>query len=65
MSEYYTEASAKASKKYRDKNIKRIPLDVQNAEYETIKKHAESRNEKINGFIKRAIRETIERDNKA
>ena len=47
---------------YARKNLKRIPLDVQKDSYEQIKAHAESRGESVNGFIKRAIDETMERD---
>lgn len=49
--------------KYAKENLKRIPLDVSKAAYEKIKAHAETRKESVNGFIKRAIDETIERDN--
>ena len=58
----YNEASYKASQKYRASNIKRVPFDIQIADYEKLKAHAEKRDESVNGFIKRAIRETIERD---
>ena len=47
---------------YARNHLKRIPLDVQKEHYETIKTHAESRSETVNGFIKRAINETIVRD---
>lgn len=47
---------------YAKKNLKRIPLDVQKDSYEQIKAHAEARGESVNGFIKRAIDETMERD---
>ena len=58
----YTEASKKASLKYKEKNIKRIPLDVPKEKYEQIKNHASAHAETVNGFIKRAIDETMERD---
>ena len=47
---------------YAKKNIKRIPFDVQKEHYEIIKAHAASRNETVNGFIKRAIDETMKRE---
>lgn len=47
---------------YAKRSLKRIPLDVQKSHYEEIKEHAESKGETINGFIKRAINETMERD---
>lgn len=51
--------------KYAKENLKRIPLDMQKSTYEEIKAHAEARSESVNGFIKRAISETMERDNTA
>lgn len=48
---------------YAKENLKRIPLDVSKSSYEEIKAHAEARSESVNGFIKRAISETMERDN--
>lgn len=47
---------------YAKRSLKRIPLDVQKEHYEVIKIHAENQGESVNGFIKRAINETIERD---
>lgn len=47
---------------YAKEKLKRIPLDVPKATYEEIKNHATARNESINGFVKRAIAETMERD---
>lgn len=44
--------------------IKRVPLDMQIPDYEELKAHAESRGETVNGFLKRAISETMERDKK-
>ena len=50
---------------YAKQNLKRIPLDVPKTIYEEIKAHAEARSESINGFIKRAISEAMERDKSA
>ncbi len=50
---------------YAKKHLKRIPLDVSIEKYEEIKSHAQSKSEPINTFIKRAIDETIQRDNSA
>ena len=47
---------------YAKRSLKRIPLDVQKEHYESIKTHAESQGETVNGFIKRAINETMERE---
>jgi hypothetical protein len=48
---------------YAKDNLKRIPLDVKKGYYDIIKEHAETKGETVNGFIKRAISETMERDN--
>ena len=48
---------------YRKNKLKRIPLEVPHEYYQNIKEHTEKTNESVNGFIKRAINETIERDN--
>lgn len=50
---------------YKKDNMKRVPLDMQKTEYDEMKAHADSRGETVNGFIKRSIKETIERDTDA
>lgn len=57
-----TEKRKESMLKYAKENLKRVPLDLQKSTYEEIKTHAESRKESVNGFIKRAITETLERD---
>lgn len=47
---------------YAKEFLKRIPLDVKKEYYDIIKAHAEKQGETVNGFIKRAISETMERD---
>lgn len=47
---------------YAKEKLKRIPLDVQKDEYVTIKAHADKQGESVNGFVKRAISETMQRD---
>lgn len=51
-------------KEYAKKNYKRIPLDVTLAFFDTIVSHTQKTGEARNVFIKRAIQETIENDNK-
>ena len=48
---------------YAKTHLKRVPLDLRLDKYNEIKEHAESHDESINGFIKRAIDEAMERDN--
>lgn len=55
----YSEASKNASAKYRAAHIKRVPLDMQTAEYEQLKAAADARGERVNEFIKKAIRERM------
>jgi len=47
---------------YAKSNIKRVPLDMQKADYEALKAAADARQEKVNEYIKIAIRERMERD---
>lgn len=55
----YTQAGYQAAKKYREKNIKRVPLDMQQAEYEALKAAAEAAGEAVNQYIKTAIRQRM------
>lgn len=48
--------------KYAKENLKRIPLDVQKSEYDNIKAAADNAGEKVNAYIKEAIRQRIERE---
>ena len=55
-------ASTKAQNKYINKKYDRINLVVEKGKKETIKEHAESIGESINGFINKAIDEKMQRD---
>lgn len=55
----YSKGSYESSKKYKEKNIKRVPLDVQIELYEKIKRVAEANGETVNGFIKQAISDRL------
>lgn len=58
-----TEAAKRASVKYRKSHIRRIGLDVQNEYFETVLKPAvDKTGETVNGFIKKAIQQRIERE---
>lgn len=54
--------SAAVKNKWNDKAYDRINLTVPKGQKDMIKDHAETRGESVNGFIQRAITETIERD---
>jgi len=57
-----SKAQQKAVNKYMAANYDRINLTVPKGQKDGIKAHAEARGESVNGFINRAIDETMERD---
>ena len=58
-----SDAQRKANYKYKTSKIKRIPLDVQKDYYDNVIKPAADRaGSSVNGYIKKAISEKIERD---
>ena len=54
--------SAASHNKYNAKAYDRIGLMVPKGQKDTIKAHAESQGESVNGFISRAIENQMERD---
>lgn len=50
--------------KYAKEHLKRIPLDVRKDKFEEIKAAAGAVGETVNGYIKRAIDERMEKQNK-
>ena len=46
---------------YKKQKLKRVPLDMQLTDYETLKAAAEGAGQTVNGFIKQAIAEKLER----
>ncbi len=60
-----TENQKQSRYNYAKKALKRIPLDVQKDKYEEIKAAANNAGEPVNGYIKKAIDERMERDSKA
>lgn len=59
------EEKAKYDMQYAKSKLKRIPLDVQKEKYEEIKAAADTAGETVNGYIKKAIDERIERESEA
>lgn len=57
--------SPESINRYISKTYDRINLTVPKGQKDMIKAHAEARGESVNGFIGRAISETIDRDNGA
>lgn len=58
----YNETSYRAANKYKKENIKRVPLDMQITDYEQLKAAADACNEKVNEYVKKAIRQRMERE---
>ena len=57
----FTPAQAKAHKKYMEGFVE-LRARVSYAERDSIQAHATARGDRVNGFIKRAISEAMERD---
>ena len=58
-----SKSQQKAVHKYVKANYDRMELTVPKGRKEIIKAHAEAHSESVNGFINRAIQETMGRDN--
>lgn len=63
MAETQGTAQTRAKNKYNAKAYDRIALQVKKGRKDILKSHADNRGESLNGFINRAIEETIRRDN--
>ena len=59
-----TEKRKESMYKYARENLKRVPLDVQKETYEKITAAAKSAGMSVNGYIKQAITEKMENDEK-
>ncbi len=59
----YTEAQAKAAKKYLKESVEDIRIRVPKGNKAKVQEHASTMGESMNSFVVRAINETIERDN--
>lgn len=57
-----TKAQQKAVQKYVQEKYDRFMLTMPKGNKDTIKAHADSMSESVNGFINRAIAETMKRD---
>lgn len=57
-----TEQRKESMYKYAKAKLKRIPLDVQKEKYDEIKAAATAAGESVNGYIKRAVNERMERE---
>lgn len=62
MVQKYTEKKKESNRRWDEKNLDRISIAVPKGNREKIKAHAAAQGETVNGFIKRAIDEVMERD---
>lgn len=60
-----SKANQRAVNKYKKNNYDRIEITAPKGRRDEIKAHAEAHSESVNGFINRAIAETMERDRAA
>ena len=58
----YTEAQAKAAKKYLKESVEDVRIRVPKGDKPKIQEHAAAMGESMNAFVIRAIDETMERD---
>lgn len=63
MADNTGKASTRAKNKYNAANYDSLRIIVPKGKKELIKAHAEAKGESINGFVNRAIEETIQHDN--
>ena len=62
MAENQGNSQTRAKNKYNAKTYDRIALQVKKGRRDIIRAHAEAHGESLNGFVNRAIDETMERD---
>ena len=58
-----SDAQKKALRKYKENNYDRLEISVTKGKKDTLQAHAQARKESLNGFVNRAIDETVDRDN--
>lgn len=58
----YSEKQKQWTENYKRENYKRIPLDVPKEFHNQVKAAAEAAGQSVNGYIKQAIIEKVERD---
>lgn len=58
-----SEARIRANRKYNEKAYDRVELKVQKGKKADLQAHAKTQGESLNGFVNRAIDETVDRDN--
>lgn len=62
MAQKYTEKRKESNRRWDSANLDRVSIAMPKGKRDIIKAHAERQGESVNGFINRAIDETIERE---
>ena len=62
MSESTGKATTRAKNKYNSQNYDSLRIVVPKGQKEELQAHVANNNESLNGFVNRAIQETLERD---
>jgi predicted HicB family RNase H-like nuclease len=57
-----SEAQKRAVRKYKESNYDRLEISVPKGKKADLQAHAQERGESLNGFVNRAIDETVERE---
>lgn len=60
-----SKASNEAQYRYNAAHIKRVPLDMRIEDYNRLKTAADACGESVNGYIKKAVDERMEREGEA
>lgn len=60
-----SESLDRAIKKYESEKIDKVLLRMPKGKREIVQQHADAHRESVNGFINRAIDETMQRDNES
>ena len=58
-----SESRLRINKKYITEKLDEVKFRVPKGQREIIKHHADMQGESVNGFLNRAVKETMERDN--
>lgn len=54
-----------ATRRYKERHIRRVALEMQKEEYERLKKHADAQRETVSGYLKVAMRERMKKEDES
>ena len=56
------ESQIAATRRYKERHIRRVALEMQKEEYERLKDHADAQRETVSGYLKAAMRERMRKE---